>query len=112
MLASFIPKAKNRGLEFIEFLQLFNKLKGVLLYLKDEDKSKKILRISTLKQVKLEKMAIALQDLISVPFTLLADGIYKLKAKKVQPINGNDRIRRGLRGQSNQYKQSKARDTL
>jgi hypothetical protein len=36
-----------------------------------------------LKQVKLEKIAIALQDLISVPFILLADNIYKLKAKKV-----------------------------
>jgi hypothetical protein len=36
-----------------------------------------------LKQVKLEKMAIALQDLISIPFTLLANSIYKLKAKKV-----------------------------
>jgi hypothetical protein len=34
-------------------------------------------------QVKLEKMAIVLQDLISVPFILLADSIYKLKAKKV-----------------------------
>jgi hypothetical protein len=54
-----------------------------LLYLRDKDKSKKILRIKTLKQVKLEKMAIALQDPISVPFTLLADGVYKLKAKKV-----------------------------
>ena len=49
MLASFIFKAKNKGLEFIEFLQFFNKLKGVLLYLRDKDKSKKILRISTLK---------------------------------------------------------------
>ena len=60
MLANFILKAKNKGLEFIKFLQFFNKLKGVLLYLKDKDKSKKILRISTLKQVKLEKMAIVL----------------------------------------------------
>jgi hypothetical protein len=34
-------------------------------------------------QVKLKKMAIALQDLISVPFTLLANSVYKLKAKKV-----------------------------
>jgi len=48
MLASFIPKAKNRGLEFIEFLQFFDELEGVLLYLRDEDKSKKILRTSTL----------------------------------------------------------------
>ena len=60
MLASFILKAKNKGLEFIKFLQFFNKLKGVLLYLRDEDKSKKILYISTLKQVKLKKIAIAL----------------------------------------------------
>ena len=57
-------------------------------------------------------MAIALQDLISVPFTLLADGIYKLKAKKVQLINRNDKIRKGLRGRFNQYKRFKARDTL
>ena len=49
ILASFILKAKNRRLEFIEFSQFFNKLKGVSLYLRDEDKSKKILRISTLK---------------------------------------------------------------
>jgi hypothetical protein len=54
-----------------------------LLYLRDKDKSGKILRISTLKQVELEKIAIALQDPISVPFTLLINGIYKLKAKKV-----------------------------
>ena len=60
ILASFILKAKNRGLEFIKFLQFFNKLEGVLLYLRDEDKSRKILYISTLKQVILEKMAIAL----------------------------------------------------
>jgi hypothetical protein len=49
MLASFILKAKNKGLKFLEFLQFFDKLKGVLLYLKDEDKSKKILHIKTLK---------------------------------------------------------------
>ena len=83
MLANFIFKARNKGLEFIEFLQFFNKLKGVSLYLRDKDKSKKILHISTLKQVKLEKIAIALRDLISVPFTLLADSVYKPKAKKV-----------------------------
>ena len=111
MLASFILKAKNRGLEFIKFLQFFDKLEGVLLYLKDEDKSKKILHISMLKQVKLEKIAIALQDLISMPFTLLADSVYKLKAKKVQLVNRNNRIRRGLGGQFNQYKQFKAQDT-
>jgi hypothetical protein len=83
MLASFILRAKNRGLEFLEFSQFFDKLERVSLYLRDEDKSKKILHISTLEQVKLEKIAIALQDLISVPFTLLADSIYKPKAKKV-----------------------------
>ena len=98
MLASFIFKARNKGLKFIKFLQFFDKLEGVLLYLRDEDKSKKILRISTLKQVKLEKIAIILQDLISVPFTLLIDGVYKLKAKKVQLVNRNDKIRRRLRG--------------
>jgi hypothetical protein len=48
MLASFILRARNRGLEFLEFSQFFDKLKGVLLYLRDEDKSKKILRIRTL----------------------------------------------------------------
>ena len=60
MLASFIFKARNKRLEFLEFLQFFNKLKEVLLYLKDKDKSKKILYISILKQVKLKKMAIIL----------------------------------------------------
>jgi hypothetical protein len=60
ILASFIFKAKNKGLKFLAFLQFFNKLKGVLLYLKDEDKSGKILYISILKQVKLKKMAIVL----------------------------------------------------
>ena len=96
MLASFIFKSKKGRLEFLGFLQSFNKLEGVLLYLRDEDKSKKVLRFSTLKQVKLEKMAIALQDLISVPFTLLVDSIYKLKAKKVQLVNKNNNIREGL----------------
>ena len=98
MLASFILKAKNKGLKFLKFLQFFNKLKGVLLYLRDENKSKKILHISTLKQVELEKMAIALQDPIGVPFTLLVDGVYKLKAKKVQLINKNNKIKKGLKG--------------
>ena len=97
MLASFILKAKNKGLEFIEFLQFFNELEGVLLYLRDEDKSKKILRISMLKQVKLKKIAIALQDLISMPFTLLVNSIYKLKAKKVQLVNKNNKKRKGLK---------------
>jgi len=60
MLASFILRAKNNKLEFLDFLDFFNKLEGVLLYLKDKDKSKKILYTSTLKQVKLEKMAIIL----------------------------------------------------
>ena len=43
-------------------------------------------------------MAIALQDLISVPFMLLIDGVYKLKAKKVQLVNKNNKIREGLKG--------------
>ena len=72
-----------------------------MLYLKDEDKSKKILHISTLKQVKLKKIAIILQDLISVPFMLLVDGVYKLKAKKVSLINRNNKIKRGLRRRFN-----------
>ena len=97
MLASFIFKAKNKGLEFLEFLQFFDKLEGVSLYLRDKDKSKKILHISILKQVKLKKIAIALQDLISVPFTLLANKVYKLKAKKVQLVNKNNKIREGLK---------------
>ena len=101
MLASFIFKGKKGRLKFLGFLQSFDKLEGVLLYLRDKDKSKKVLRFSTLKQVKLKKMAIALQDLISVLFTLLADNIYKLKAKKVQLINKNNSIRKGLRGQFN-----------
>ena len=46
-------------------------------------------------------MAIALQDPISMPFTLLADSVYKLKAKKVQLVNRNNKIRKGLKGQSN-----------
>ena len=57
-------------------------------------------------------MEIALQDLISVPFTLLVNGVYKLKAKKVQLVNKNNNIREGLRRQFNQYKQSKVQDTL
>ena len=56
-------------------------------------------------------MAITLEDLISVPFTLLANGVYKLKAKKVQLVNRNNKIKRGFRGQSNQYKRFKAQDT-
>ena len=60
MLASFIFKAKDKGLKFLEFWQFFDKLKGILLYLKDKDKSRKILYISILKQVKLDKIAIAL----------------------------------------------------
>ena len=46
-----------------------------------------------------------------MPFTLLVDGVYKLKAKKVRLVNGNDKIRRGLGGQFNQYKRFKAQDT-
>ena len=57
-------------------------------------------------------MAIALQDLISVPFTLLVNSIYKPKAKKVQLVNKNNKIRKGLKGQFNQYKRFKAQDTL
>ena len=56
-------------------------------------------------------MAIALQDLISVPFTLLANSVYKLKAKKVQLVNKNNSIREGLKGRSNQYKRFKVQDT-
>ena len=98
MLASFILKSKEGGLKFLSFLQSFNKLKGVLLYLKDEDKSKKVLHFSILKQVKLKKIAIALQDLISVPFTLLINSVYKLKAKKVQLVNKNNKIKKILKG--------------
>ena len=46
-------------------------------------------------------MAIALQDFISVPFTLLANSIYKLKAKKVQLVNKNNKTREGLKRQFN-----------
>ena len=46
-------------------------------------------------------MAIALQDLISMPFTLLVNSIYKLKAKKVQLVNKNNKTRKGLKGQFN-----------
>ena len=60
MLSNFIFKARKGILEFLGFLQSFNKLKGVLLYLRDKDKSKKILHFSMLKQVKLKKMAIIL----------------------------------------------------
>ena len=42
-------------------------------------------------------MAIALQNLISIPFMLLANSIYKLKAKKVQLINKNNKTRKGLK---------------
>ena len=41
-------------------------------------------------------MAITLQDPISVPFTLLANSIYKLKAKKVQLVNRNNKTEKGL----------------
>ena len=47
-----------------------------------------------------------------MPFTLLANSIYKLKAKKVQLINKNNSIRERLKGQSNQYKRFKVQDTL
>ena len=39
---------------------------------------------------------------------LLANGIYKPKAKKVQLVNRNNKIRKGLKRQFNQYKQFKA----
>ena len=41
-------------------------------------------------------MAIILQDFISVPFTLLANNIYKLKAKNIQLINKNNKVSKGL----------------
>ena len=43
-------------------------------------------------------MAIALQNLISAPFMLLISRVYKLKAKKVQLINKNNKTRKGLKG--------------
>ena len=46
-------------------------------------------------------MAIALQDLISMPFILLVNRIYKLKAKKVQLVNKNNKIKEGLKGEFN-----------
>ena len=52
-------------------------------------------------------MAIVLQDFISMPFMLLVNSIYKLKAKKVQLVNKNNSIREGLRGRFNQYKRFK-----
>ena len=60
LLFNLIFKAIKRRLEFLKLLRYFNKLKGELLYLKEKVKSKKILRFSTFKQVKLKKMAIAL----------------------------------------------------
>ena len=43
-------------------------------------------------------MAIILQNLISMPFILLANSIYKLKAKKVQLVNKNNKTRKGFKG--------------
>ena len=82
MLASLVFKAKGE-LGILRLLQAFEGLEKKLPYLKEEDKSKKILRFSTFKQVKLKKMAISLQGLLSKPFTLLINGVYKLKALKV-----------------------------
>ena len=60
ILSSLIFKAIKRRLKFLKLLRYFDKLKGKLPYLKEEKRSKKILRFSIFKQVKLEKMAIAL----------------------------------------------------
>ena len=60
ILFNLIFKAIKRGLNFLKLLHYFNKLKRGSLYLKEKEKSKKILRFSTFKQVKLEKMAIVL----------------------------------------------------
>jgi hypothetical protein len=53
-----------------------------LLYLINKERSKKILYSSTLKQVKLEKMAIALKDPINELFIVSYKAAYKPKAKK------------------------------
>ena len=42
-------------------------------------------------------MAIALIDLISKPFIFLANAAYKLKAKKVQLVNKNNKISKGFK---------------
>ena len=60
MLFSLILKAIKEKLKALRLLCYFNKLKGKLLYLKEKERSKKILHFSTFKQVKLEKIAIAL----------------------------------------------------
>ena len=83
ILSSLIPKAIKGELKALRLLCYFNKLKGRLLYLKEEERSKKILHFSTLKQVKLKKMAIVLQDLLGKPFTISINRVYKLKALKV-----------------------------
>ena len=59
ILANLVFK-KRGGLEFLKLLQAFKGLEEKLIYLKEKDKSKKILHFSTFKQVKLEKIAIAL----------------------------------------------------
>ena len=98
MLASFIPRTIKGGLDSLEFSRVFNKLEGKLLYPKEEEQSRKILRFSTPKQIELEKMAIVLQDLLGEPFILLVNSVYKLKALKVQLINRNNRTGEGPRG--------------
>jgi hypothetical protein len=58
-------------------------LERELLYPTDKERSKKILHSGTPKQVKLEKMAIALKDPINKPFIVSCNAAYKPKAKKV-----------------------------
>jgi hypothetical protein len=60
MLFNLIFKAIKKGLEFLKLSRYFDKLEKGLPYLKEKERSKKILRFSTFKQIKLEKMAIAL----------------------------------------------------
>ena len=60
MLFNLILKAIKEEPKALKLLYYFNKLKGKLLYLKEEEKSKKILHFSTFKQVKLKKIAIVL----------------------------------------------------
>ena len=59
ILASLVFKVRGE-LRVLKLSRAFKRLEEELLYLKEEDKSKKILRFSTFKQVKLEKMAIVL----------------------------------------------------
>ena len=82
ILANLVFKNKGK-LKFLKLSRAFKELEEKLPYLKEEDKSKKILRFGTFKQMELEKIAIALRDLLGKPFTLSVNGIYKLKALKV-----------------------------